>query len=460
MPSKRAAAQSIQAPKKKKRKINRKSRSKPKHHLPAEIVQMLVGFFGLNPTYSRDMLNLAKVEKSWTGPALRMLYTNVQFPTYKAIESYVKLVAEKPELGELAHTMLFVSLSGPSCCNELLTRLAGFCPNITSFYINKSPTQWMDDDVLNAMYSKVKNLTRLTLRNRELIDGKTLIKACKEWRQLSYLDLTDVPKINEHHYVAILKCLPQLKVFRVGHQSNKAGKIGDCITDGCLRAIALRIPNLKALELINCPRISNIPLLNYIGTKVALSLEYLTLSGCRQVSGITLAKLIAACPALRFVNVSRSSFNDEALIYLSGVRAPLNEPHKEIPQRVGRYITQFALSRCINVTKYPLHAFAKVLGSNIQRGDVHTCIIYLQKMRPSTCREWNRKLAKEYPGLLFEACRQAFKIDVAEEFLHPKPSMPSLTAPSRFVTVGIRTFTLIVPEEEPEIMDSTGRKSG
>ncbi|RUS22102.1 hypothetical protein BC937DRAFT_90433 [Endogone sp. FLAS-F59071] len=407
MPPKRAA-QDVQVPKKKKRRKTNRNSGPKGNHLPVEVVEVLVGFIRVGTTYSKDMLSLARVEQSWTTTALTMLYTNVQFSTSKAIESYVELVTKKPMLGKLARTMFLVSMNGPPNCNELLTHLVGFCPNITSFYISKSPSQWMDDDVLNAMYPKMKNLTRLTFRNRELVHGKAFIKACKEWRQLSYLDLTDVLNIDEHQYVEILKCFPQLKVFRAAHQSYNCTS-GDHISDSCLRAIALHIPNLKALEFVNCPRISNAPLLNCFATKMAQSLEYLTLSGCRQVSGIILAKVIEACPALRFVNVSRSAFNDAALTYLAGVRAPLNDPHNEIPQRIGRYITRFALSHCINVTMNPFHAFAKVLGSNIQRGDVHTCIIYLQKQL-TIYRRWKR-LEKKYPGLLLDSIREAFKID-------------------------------------------------
>lgn len=444
-------------------------------HLPVEVVKDILDYMDVEGNYSCDMLKLALVAKSWVIPALNCLYRNITFGSFMAMELYVSTVENRPHLGEHAQSITISHMSGPANPEPLLCRLMRVCPNVKFFYAGQCPPSWLTDAVLTEMSNHMKNIEKLTLHFRTRLFGRAMLDSLPGWSNLHYLELTDMVGLDEQQFPEVLKSVRNLKVLRMSRENLTYG-FRDHICDASLRIIATHHTTLKVIEFNNCIRLSNTPVLECFDS-LADNLECFIMTGCKQISGITLAKVIHKCDNLRFVNVSRSSFNDEALRYLAGLpNPPPNGPQAETSQantsqmvapqtettpRICQWITHFSMSYCSGISLAPFQTFANVLGSRIREGHVSRCIIYAQGNRPNLHRLRIREIERNNIGLHIKCSKESFRL---EEIFGAilQSSVPTLQhpqldsaearggiAPDGLVKCGIRSFKLVVEPPLP-----------
>ncbi|RUS33447.1 hypothetical protein BC938DRAFT_471629 [Jimgerdemannia flammicorona] len=417
------------------------------------------------------MLKFAFVEKSWSQPAIKLLYKHVKFIKYDRIGMYLDKVKKDPLLGNYARTLTLWGLSGPFNTETDLCSLVAACPNVETFFAGKCPPNWVNDAVINSMSLHMQDLKKIVLHHRKRLFGRSFIHAARRWPNLTHLELIDVQGIDEHQHTELFKILRNLKVLRiVRKQINPPFR--DRVADGTLRSIGEHIQNLKILEFNNCFRISNPAILKCYGN--LNSLECLVLAGCRQIAGNVLADVIMDCGNLRYVNVSRSSFNDEAINMLvaskrgtttnmenkenlenkenqengedkenrgtngskenkKGKGGKKNKKGKEnkkegdgeVPEAkslLPKRIIIFAISDCPNVTINGFVKLANVFLHRIKEGLVDDVTIYAQKNRPNLQRTRIKKLSTN-THLKIICEHETFTVEnFYENILYPPPA--------------------------------------
>ncbi|RUS21706.1 hypothetical protein BC937DRAFT_91792 [Endogone sp. FLAS-F59071] len=448
-------------------------------HLPVEVIKEVLDFLKIEGNYSCDLLKLALVARSWAMPALNCLYRNVTFGSYAAMELYVNKVEKLLYLGQNAQSITISRMSGPSNAERLFCRLMRICPNVKFFYAGKCPPSWLTDPVVTEMSKHMKNLEKLTLCHRTHVCGNAILDSIAGWSNLHYLELTDMMNLEDRQYPMILESVRNLKVLRMSRENGICG-FRDHMSDSSLRAIASHQTTLKVIEFNNRVRLSNDPVISCFDS-LADNLECFIMTGCPQISGLTLAKVIHKCDNLRFVNVSRSSFNDEALRYLAGLPNPPRRPQAmasqaetskaetfqvETTPRICQWITHFAMSYCSGISLAPFQAFANVLGSRVRAGYVSDCIIYAQGNRPNLHRLRLREIERNNMGLRIKCSKESFKLEEILGMVLLSPTPVLQLAPAKFrggiapeglIKCGIRQFNLVVePKEEPKEPENPG----